>query len=82
MPEGGVGEAAITMLESLMSRFTGALSLSGGMDESVTVTEIRYVPAVAGVPESWPEGLKARPGGRAPVSLQLRGGVPPEALKV
>jgi hypothetical protein len=70
------------MFESLISRLTGTLALSGGMDESVTVTEIGYFPAVAGLPVSCPLGLNARPGGREPVSVQLRGGEPPEARNV
>jgi hypothetical protein len=50
------------------------------MDESVTVTEKGYVPAVAGIPESCPEALSVRPGGKGPDSIQLKGGVPPEAV--
>jgi hypothetical protein len=52
------------------------------MDESVTVTVKWYVPAVAAIPESCPEALIVRLGGREPVSVQLRGGVPPEAVNV
>ena len=49
---------------------------------TLTVTEIGYFPAVAGLPVSCPLGLNARPGGREPVSVQLRGGEPPEARNV
>jgi hypothetical protein len=52
------------------------------MDESVTMTEMGYVPAVAGIPDNFPEALSIRPGGKGPDSFQLKGGVPPEALKV
>jgi hypothetical protein len=68
--------------ESVTWRLTGVLAVRGGMDESVTVTEKGYVPAVAGIPESCPKALSVMPGGREPDSFQLRGGVPPEAANV
>jgi hypothetical protein len=52
------------------------------MDESVTLTDMGYVPAVAGMPDSWPEALSVKPGGREPDSVQLKGGIPPEAVNV
>jgi hypothetical protein len=77
------GEAgAITIAESLTVRLSGALAERGGMDESVTVTEMGYVPAVTGLPDSCPDALSVRPGGTGPDSLQVKGGVPPEAVKV
>jgi len=68
--------------ESLILRLTGAVVVRGGLDESLTVTEKEYVPAVAGLPESWPEALRPTPGGKVPASLQLKGSVPPEAMNV
>jgi hypothetical protein len=38
--------------ESLTLKLTGTLVVSGGMDESLTMTEKPYVPPVAGMPES------------------------------
>jgi hypothetical protein len=52
------------------------------MVESVTVTEMGYVPALAGLPDSRPEALSIRPGGKEPDSLQLKGSIPPEAVNV
>jgi hypothetical protein len=72
----------MTIVESLTFRLTGALAVSGGMDESVTVTEMGYVPAVAGLPDSCPDALRVRPGGSGPDSVQLKGGAPPEAVNV
>jgi hypothetical protein len=80
-PAGGLA-GAITMAESLILRLTGALAVSGGMDESVTVTEMGYVPAVAGVPDNCPEAVNDRPGGSEVDAVQLSGGVPPEAVNV
>jgi hypothetical protein len=77
---GGGAAVASTIGESLMTRLTEALPVSGGVDESVPVTEKGYVPAVTGVPDSCPEALSVRPGGKGPVSFQLTGGVPPEAM--
>jgi len=68
--------------ESVTWRLTGVLAVRGGMDESVTVTEKGYVPAVAAIPESFPEALSVIPGGKGPDSFQLKGGVPPEAANV
>jgi hypothetical protein len=70
------------IVESLTFKLTGTLAARGGMDESVTVTEKGYVPAVAGIPESCPETLSVRPGGKGPDSLQLNGGAPPEAVNM
>lgn len=81
VPVGGVA-GAITIAESLILRPTDVFAVRGGMDESDTLTEKPYVPAVVGLPDNWPEALKARPGGREPVSVQLKGGAPPEASKV
>jgi len=68
--------------ESVTWKLTGVLAVRGGMDESVTVTEMGYVPAVAGVPDNCPEAFNDRPGGREPDADQLSGGVPPEAPNV
>jgi hypothetical protein len=65
-----------------MSRLTDVLAVSGGIDESVTVIEMGYVPAVAGEPDNCPDVLNARPGGRGPDSVQLSGGAPPDARNV
>jgi len=81
VPLGGVA-GVITIEESLISTLTAILAVRGGMDESVAVTVMGYVPAFAGVPDSCPEALIVRPGGREPDSLQLNGGVPPEAVNV
>ena len=54
----------------------------GGIEESVTPTVIGYVPAVAGTPDNCPEALNSSPGGSGPDSLQVMGGVPPEAVNV
>jgi hypothetical protein len=77
---GGGAAVASTIGESLTTRLTEALPVSGGVDESVPVTEKGYVPAVTGVPDSCPEALSVRPGGKGPDSFQLTGGVPPEAM--
>lgn len=81
VPAGGVA-GAMTIEESLIFRLTGAVAVSGGTDESLTVTEMAYVLAVAGVPESCPEALSVRPGGRELDAFQVKGGAPPEARKV
>jgi hypothetical protein len=81
VPVGGLA-GAITIAESPTWRLTWVLALSGGIDESVAVTKMGYVPAFAGVPDNCPEALSVRPGGREPDSLQPNGGVPPEAVKV
>jgi hypothetical protein len=73
---------AITMSESLIWTLTCVLEVSGGIDESVTVTVIGYAPAVPGLPESCPDTLNVRPGGRGPDSVQLKGAVPPEAANM
>ena len=78
---GGVA-GAMTIKESLIVRLTGAVAVSGGMEESLTVIEMEYVLAVAGVPDSCPEALNVRPGGREPDAFQLKGAAPPEAIKV
>lgn len=70
------------MVESLILRLTDALAVSDGMEESVTVTEMGYVPAVAGVPDNCPETLSVRPGGKGPDSFQFKGAVPPDAVNV
>lgn len=51
---------------------------------SVTWTVKPELPALVGVPESWPvDGLSEMPGGSAPpASSQLYGGVPPVAARV
>jgi hypothetical protein len=81
LPVGGLADA-MTIADSLIWRLTDSLAASGGMEESVTVTETGYVPAAAGVPNNSPEALSVRPGGREPDSLQRKGGVPPEAVNV
>ena len=81
VPVGGAAFAT-TSADSLILRLTCALAMSGGMDESVTVIDITYVPAVDGVPDNPPEACNIRPGGREPDSLQFNGGVPPEAVNV
>ena len=81
VPLGGVA-AAIKIEESLIFRLTAVLAVRGGMDESVAVTVMGYVPAVLGVPDNCPEALSVSPGGREPDSLQLNGGFPPEAVNV
>jgi hypothetical protein len=81
VPVGGVG-GAITIAESLILRPTDVFAVRGGTDESETLTEKAYVPAVVGLPDNWPEALKARPGGSEPDSVQLKGGDPPEAANV
>jgi len=58
------------------------LVVRGGIDESMTVIEKGYVPAVAGTPDSSPAALSVKPGGREPDSVQLNGGTPPEAVNV
>ena len=65
---------AITIAESVICRAADALAVSGGIEESVTLTETGYSPALAGIPESCPEALRVKPGGREPASVQLRGG--------
>jgi hypothetical protein len=57
------------------------VEVCAGIDESLTVTEMAYVPAVAGTPDSCPEALSVKPGGSEP-AVQLKGGVPPEAVNV
>src|ERR1700716_2125783 len=49
---------------------------------SVTVTMMGNEPGTVGVPESVPLLAKIRPAGRAPFSLQVRGGDPPAAEKL
>lgn len=82
IPAGGLGEAATMIGVSLILRLTCARALSGGIDESVPVTEKGYAPAVTGVPDSRPEALRPRPGGSGPDSVHFIGGVPPVAAKV
>ena len=48
---------------------------------SVTVTLKTALPAVVGVPESTPVGLRPRPAGR-PVAVQVKTFDPPVAVKV
>ena len=79
VPAGGLGDAATTIAESLTVRVTAAVAVTGGYDESVTVTETGYFPAVAGVPDKNPDALSVRPGGRGPDSFQTNDGVPPVA---
>ena len=79
VPAGGVA-GAMTIEESLIFRLTGAVAVSGGTDESLTVTEMAYVLAVAGVPESCPEALSVRPVARGPASDQTSGGTPSLAV--
>jgi hypothetical protein len=81
VPVGGAA-GVITIAESLILRPTDVFAVRGGIDESDTLTEKAYVPAVVGWPDNWPEALKASPGGREPDSVQLNGGVPPEAANV
>ena len=76
------GDVAITIGDSLMSRLIDVLVVSGGVDESVTVTEIGYFPALVGLPDSCPDAFNVRPGGRGPDSAQLNGGAPPDAANV
>jgi hypothetical protein len=66
----------------LILRLTDAFVVRGGADESLTMTEKAYVPAVAGMPDNCPEVLSDRPGGEEVDTVQLSGGVPPEAVKV
>jgi hypothetical protein len=80
VPAGGL-TGAISIVESLILRVTDALDVSVGIDESLTVTEMVYVPAVAGTPDSCPEALSVKPGGSDP-AVQLKGAVPPEAVNV
>jgi hypothetical protein len=68
-----------TIAESLIVRLTDVLTVCGCEDESVAVTEMVYVPAVTGVPDNCPEGSNPKPGGKLPDSVQLIGGVPPDA---
>jgi hypothetical protein len=63
-------------------RLTATLAVRVGIEESVTVTVMGYVPAVTGLPDNCPEALSSSPGGSGPDSLQLKGGVPPEAVNV
>jgi hypothetical protein len=67
----------------VMVKLPGAVC-AAGVAESVTVTEKLYVPAVVGLPEIVPEPLKLSPGGRVDpiVTAQVKGAVPPEALRV
>ena len=81
VPAGGLA-GAMTIAESLTWRVISVLAVSGGIDESVALIETEYVPAVAGVPDNNPAALSVRPGGSEPDSLQLNGGVPPEAVNV
>jgi hypothetical protein len=62
-----------TIAESLIVRLTDELTVCGCEDESVAVT------AVTGVPDNCPEGSNPKPGGKLPDSVQLIGGVPPDA---
>lgn len=62
-------------------RCARVLALSGGMDESGTVSEMGYVPAVAGAPDNCPDVLRPRPGGSDPDSVQLSGGVARQRLR-
>jgi hypothetical protein len=78
VPDGGFANV-ITIDESPIWTLTGVLIVCCGVDESVAVTETEYVPAVAGIPDNCPALLSARPGGSGPDSVQLSGGVPPDA---
>jgi len=60
-----------------MSRVTDSVAAWCGLEESVTVSVKKKVPAVIGVPYSRPAGLSDRPGGSVPVALQLKGPMPP-----
>ena len=61
-----------------MTRLTDAVVVSAGEDESATVTETGYVPAIEGVPDTCPPALSASPGGNLLGSVvQLKGATPP-----
>jgi hypothetical protein len=78
VPAGGLA-GAITIAESMTWRLTATLDVRP--EESVTPTMMGYVPAVAGLPDNCPEVLSSSPGG-SPDALQLKGGVPPDAINV
>ena len=80
-PAGG-WPGPITICESLMSSGTDAVATWWGLEESVTVSVKAKVPAIWGVPDSCPEPLSIKPGGREPDSFQVKGGDPPEAENV
>jgi hypothetical protein len=79
MPEGGGGTALITIGESAIIKLTDRLPLRDGAEESTAVIVTGYVPAFEGVPESCPVVLKDKPGGKAPLSDQVKGALPPLA---
>ena len=81
---GAVMDALRTVNEPIVGagftvRVTAAVAVTGGKDESVTVTETGYVPAVVGIPDNCPDALSIRPGGMGPDSFQANDGVPPAA---
>jgi hypothetical protein len=60
------------------------VALFAGFEESVTIAVKSEVPAVVGVPDMAPvDALRVRPAGSVPVEMdQVKGAVPPDAVKV
>ena len=74
---GGGRVASITRGASLIRSVTDSFAAWFGLDESVTVSVREKVPAVNGVPDSRPFVLSDMPTGRAPLSVQVNGPIPP-----
>jgi hypothetical protein len=63
--------------ESWISRVTDSVAAWRGVEESVTVSVNVKVPAASGVPDSSPPELSDIPSGSVPVTLQIKGAMPP-----